>query len=109
MAPSSERRRYQRYLHKSPMNLYRMDNQDNSYYAEMIDCCDQGLSLTTNEKLVLGELVSVELKNYDTNIESPVKKQNYSGIVRWGKRYPSTNAGSNSLYKYGVEFSTTYH
>ena len=55
MGPASERRRYQRYLHKSPMDLYRMDHQDKNHYAEMIDCCDKGLSLMTNEKLVLGE------------------------------------------------------
>ncbi len=105
MKPSSERRRYQRYLHKSPLDLYHMKYKDNSYYAEMIDCNDKGLSLKTNEKLVLGELVYVELKNCDTNIPTSIKKQNYSGIVRWGKRYSSTTAGSNGLYKFGIEFS----
>ena len=71
----------------------------------MIDYCDNGLSMTTNEKLILGELVHVELKNYDPNISTPVKKQNYSGIVRWGIRFPASNADTNALFKYGIEFS----
>jgi len=35
----------------------------------------------------------------------PMKGQSYSGIIRWGKRYQSANAGANGLYKYGIEFS----
>ena len=42
------------------------------------------LSLMTNEKLVLGELIYLELKNYDPNIRLPIKEQSYSGIIRWG-------------------------
>ncbi len=109
MDPSSEKRRYQRYLHKSPIDFYRMGCKDNRHSAEMIDYCYKGLSLMTNEKLVLGELVYVELKNCDANIKPSIKKQNCSGIVRWGKRYPSTNAETNNLYKYGIEFSTSNH
>jgi len=109
MGPSSEKRRYQRYIIKSPMDLYRMDNKDCSYDAEMIDCCNKGLSLMTNEKLVLGEFVYVELKNGGTNVPISIKKQNYSGIVRWGKRYSSTNSIVHGLYKYGIEFSTNNH
>ena len=109
MGPSSEKRRSQRYFLKTPIDLYRMDYKDNRYDAEMIDCCNKGLSLMTNEKLVLGESVYVELKNCDANVPLPIKKQNYSGIVRWGKRYSSTNAGTNGLYKYGIELSTNSH
>ena len=90
------------------MDLYRMNSQNkqNSYYAEMNDCSDNGLSLTTNEKLILGELIHLELKNYEHNIRLPIKEQYYSGIIRWGKRYQLANAGANGLYKYGIEFST---
>ncbi len=109
MEHSSERRKYQRHLHKSSMDLYRMDYQENSYYAEMIDYCDKGLSLKTNEKLVLGELIHVKLKKRDPNLHVSIKKQTYSGIVRWGKRYHSTNAVANGRYKYGIEFSTNNH
>lgn len=89
------------------MNLYRMDYKDkqNSYYAEMNDYCDNGLSLMTNEKLVLGELIYLELKSCGPNIPSYIKGNSYSGIIRWGKRYQSANAGTNGLYKYGIEFS----
>ena len=117
MDPSSEKRNAQRYIHKLPMDLYRMNSQNkqNSYYAEMNDCSDNGLSLTTNEKLILGELIHLELKNYEHNIRLPIKEHNirlpikeqyYSGIIRWGKRYQLANAGANGLYKYGIEFST---
>ncbi len=109
MELSSEKRRYQRHLHKSSMDFYRMNYQDNSYYAEMIDCCDKGLSLKTNEKLVLGELIHIELKDCDPNILPPLKKQNYSGVVRWGVRYHSTDSETNGRYKYGIEFSTNSH
>nr|WP_320191993.1 PilZ domain-containing protein [uncultured Desulfobacter sp.] len=103
----SEKRSARRYLYKLPLNLYRMDYQDAnlSYYAEMSDYCDNGLSLMTNEKLVLGELIRLELKDYEPNTQQPKIAKNHSGIIRWGKRYPSANAGENGLYKYGVEFS----
>ncbi len=109
MGPSSEKRRDQRYIMTSPMDLYRMDNKDYRYDAEMIDYCNKGLSLMTNEKLVLGEFVYVELKTCDTNVPTSIKKQSYSGIVRWGKRYSSTNDRANGLYKYGIELSTNNH
>jgi len=109
MGPSSERRRDQRCLFTSPIDLYRKDYKDNCYDGEMIDFCNNGLSLTTNEKLVLGEFVYVKLKNGDTNIPSSIKKQNYKGIVRWGKRYSSTHATTHGLYKYGIELSTHDH
>lgn len=90
-----------------PLNLYRMDYQDaNSiYYAEMSDYSDNGMSLMTNEKLVLGELILLELKSDDPGMQLPIKVKDYKGIIRWGKRYPSSNAGANGLYKYGIEFS----
>ena len=108
MVHSPEKRSAQRYIHKMPMNLYRMDYQDThstSYYAEMNDYCANGLSLITNEKLVLGELILLEMKNDGSGMQLPIKDKGYRGIIRWGKRYPSANAASNGLYKYGIEFS----
>ncbi|PIE62682.1 MAG: PilZ domain-containing protein [Desulfobacter postgatei] len=104
----SEKRRLQRYKQKLPMDLYRMDYQGkrNSYYAEMNDFCDNGLSLMTNEKLVLGEQIYLELKNCGPNVLLPMKKRNYRGVIRWGKRYQSSNAAANGLYKYGIQFLT---
>ena len=104
MGPSSKKRRYQRYILTFPMDLYRMDYKDNRYDAELIDCCNKGLSLMTNEKLVIGEFIYFELKNCDTNVLLPfIKKKNYIGIVRWEYdiRQPMpeltvfTNMGSN--------------
>lgn len=83
-----------------------MDYKNNRHSAEMIDYCYHGLSLMTNKKLVLGESVYVELTNRDTHIKPSIKGLNCSGIVRWGKRYPLTNAATKNIYKYGIEFST---
>ena len=60
MGPSSERRKDQRYILMSQMDLYRLDYKDTRYEAEMIDFCNKGLSLMTNEKLVLGEFIYVD-------------------------------------------------
>lgn len=56
MVHSPEKRKAQRYTHKLPLNLYRMNyqNENSSYDAEMSDYSDNGMSLMTNEKLVLG-------------------------------------------------------
>lgn len=107
MVHSPEKRKAQRYIRKLPLNLYRMDYQDanSSYDAEMSDYSDNGMSLMTNEKLVLGELILLELKNNTPGMKLPIKDKGYKGIIRWGKRFPSTNAGTNGLYKYGIEFS----
>ncbi len=66
-----EKRHYKRYEYNSPMSLYRMDYQDQYYYAEMKDYSRGGLSLLSNEKLVVGQLVYLEMKNYDDNAAGP--------------------------------------
>jgi len=66
-----EKRRYERYEYSSPMLLYRMDFQDQYYYAEMKDYSKGGLSLLSNEKLVVDQLVYLEMKNYDEYATGP--------------------------------------
>ncbi len=111
MEPHEESRRYQRYESRSPMNLHRMDYQDQCYYAEMNDYSQSGLSMMTNEKLVIGQLVYLEMQRHDEHTTPPDKNRNNIGIIKWAKPYPSTNGGTNGLYKYGVEYSgfSTYH
>ena len=104
MEAIKEKRIDQRYKIRRPMNLYRMDHQDQSYYAEMNDYSHGGLSIATNEKLVIGQLVYLELQTNNHKVTLD-KNVNYGGIVRWAKSYPSTNNGTNGLYKYGVEYS----
>jgi len=87
------------------MNLYRMDYQDQCYYAEMNDYSQGGLSMMTNEKLVIGHLVYLEIQKHDERITPSEKKTNNVGIVKWAKPCPSTNGETNGLYKYGVEYS----
>lgn len=109
VGPKKENRRYQRQEHHSPVDLHRMDYQDQSYYAEMNDYSQGGLSMMTNEKLSIGQLVYLEMKDFGNSVTSPDRKKSHSGIVRRAKPYPSTNGGTNSLYKYWVEYSGTNH
>jgi hypothetical protein len=107
MEAYEEKRSYQRYEHRSPMNLHRMDDQGQYYHAKMNDYSQSGLSMITYEKLVIGHLVYLEMQNYNKHATTPEKNKGYSGIVRWAKPYPSTN----SVYIYGIEYSgsASYH
>ncbi len=99
-----EKRRYQRYEHSSPMSLYRMDYQDQHSYAEMIDYSQGGLAMLTNEKLVLGHVVYLEMKNYAEHTTGPEKCKGYSGDIKWASPHSSSNVESTGSYEYGVEY-----
>jgi hypothetical protein len=99
-----EKRRYERYEYSSPMLLYRMDYHDQYYYAEMKDYSKGGLSLFSNEKLVVDQLVYLEMKNYDEYATGPEKQKSYSGIVKWVNPYLSSNSDAKASYKYGIEY-----
>ena len=101
---SGGKRRYQRHEYNSPMHLYRMDRQEQYYYAEMKDYCQGGLSLLTNEKLIVGQLVYLEMKNYDEHATGPEKYKNYSGSIKWASPYSSSDGDIKDSYKYGVEY-----
>ncbi|MFA5906092.1 MAG: PilZ domain-containing protein [Desulfobacula sp.] len=107
METHEEKRRYQRYEDKSPMHLYRIDSQDQSYYAEMRDYSWGGLSLMTNEKLVVGHLVYLEMKNHQAHAAGPEKYKSYRGIVKWVSYYSSPDLDAKGPYKYGIEYSET--
>lgn len=111
MAPHEEKRSDQRYARKSPMKLHRIDYQDQCFYAEMNDNSSGGLSIVTNEKLEIGQLVYLEMENHNEPTAPPEKNKNHIGIVRWAKPYPSGNAPANGRYKYGIEYSgsSSYH
>jgi hypothetical protein len=102
--PSEEKRCYERYEYSSPMLLYRMDYQDQYYYAEMQDYSKGGLSLLSNEKLVVDQLVYLEMKNYDEYATGPEKHKSYSGSVKWASPYLSSNSDAKASYKYGIEY-----
>ena len=105
MEPHEENRRHQRYELRKSMNLHRMDYQDQCYYAEMNNYSQGGFSMMTNEKLVIGQLVYLEMQKHDEHTTPPDKDKNNVGIVKWAKPYPSTNGGTNGRYQYGVEYS----
>ncbi len=110
MKSHEEKRRYQRYDHSSPMHLYRMDQQDQHYYAEMKDYCEGGLSLMTNERLVVGHLVYLEMKNYDKDATGPEKYKRYRGSVKWIGHHSSANRDAEGPHTYGIEYSQSdYH
>ena len=104
MESYEEKRRYERYEYSSPMFLYRMDYQDQYYYAEMKDYSKGGLSLLSNEKLVVDQLVYLEMKNYDKDATGPEKNKSYSGSVKWVTPYSSSNSDAKASYKYGIEY-----
>ena len=104
MESYEEKRRYERYEYSSPMFLYRMDYQDQYYYAEMKDYSKGGLSLLSNEKLVVGQLVYLEMKDYDEQATGPEKNKSYSGSVKWVNPYLSSNSDAKTSYKYGIEY-----
>ena len=102
--PHEDKRHYQRYKYNSPMFLYRMDHQDQYYYAEMKDYSKGGLSLLSNEKLVVDQLVYLEMKDYDEQATGPEKNKSYSGSVKWVTPYLSSNSDAKASYKYGIEY-----
>ncbi len=105
MEDHKDKRRYQRHEYKSPMHLHRIDNQDQAYYAEMSDYSQGGLSLITNEKLVVGHLVYLEMKNHQAKTTGPEKYKSYRGIVKWISSYSTPNPDMKGPYKYGIEYS----
>ncbi|MCK5836257.1 MAG: PilZ domain-containing protein, partial [Desulfobacula sp.] len=105
MEDYEEKRRYQRYEHNSPIYLYLMDSQDQYYYAEMKDYCQGGLSLSTDEKLVVGHLVYLEMENYDEYAKGPEKYKSYFGSVKWATPYSSSDVDTKNSYKYGIEYN----
>ena len=104
MKPYEEKRRYERYEYSSPMLLYRMDYQDQYYYADMKDYSKGGLSLLSNEKLVVDQLVYLEMKNHDEYATGPEKQKSYSGSVKWSSPSLSSNSDAKPSYKYGIEY-----
>jgi len=100
-----EKRTHQRYEHSSPMSLHRMDYQDQCYYAEMCDYSQAGLSLLTNEKLVIGHFIYLEMKSHNKSVTSPEKYKSYSGSVKWASHHSSLNGDDKGPYRYGVEYS----
>lgn len=107
MEAHEEKRRCQRHKYSSPMNLYRMDCQDQYYYAEMKDYCQGGLSLLTNEKLVAGQFIYLEMKNYNEHSTGPEKNKSYSGSVKWASHGSSFDVGGKGYYRYGIEYHET--
>jgi hypothetical protein len=105
METHDEKRRYPRYDHRTPMNLCRMDNQDECCYAEMKDYGQGGMSMLTNEKLVVGHLVYLEMNQYDQNAKGPEAYKGYRGYVKWASRFSATDRDANGPHLYGVEFS----
>lgn len=104
MEHCEDRRRYQRYDYSIPMSLYRMDYQDEHYYAEMKDSSQAGLSMLTNEKLVVGQIVYLEMKSHTEHATGPEKCKNFSGEVKWMRTYSSSNGDPTCPYEYGIEY-----
>lgn len=104
MDEHKEKRKYQRLVSDSPMGMYRMDEQDLRYYARMNDYSPGGLSMTTSEKLVIGQLVYLEMTHHDPVADGPEKFKGFSGCIKWTAPYKEYDHESMELYKYGLEY-----
>lgn len=98
---TKDKRTYPRYAHESPLNLYRMDDQDQSFYAQMNDYSAGGLSLMTKEKLVLNQLVYLEMNGETPALDDAEKNMGLSGYVKWA----ANPVGNGGPYTYGIKFS----
>ena len=94
--PYEEKRQFQRQDYNCPLNLFRMDQQDQNYYAEMVDYSEGGVSLLTKEKLVIGQFLYLETNDFN---------KKYCGIVKWKSPVSIPGSQANGLYRYGVEYS----
>lgn len=97
-----EKRQEPRLANDSVMNMYRMDFQDDSFYAQMKDYSSGGLSMRTKEELVIGQLVYLEMIGHDKGVKGPEKHKGYSGSVKWKKSVPDSDNGG--FYQYGIEY-----
>lgn len=100
----TEKRAFPRTEYEAPMDLYRMDYQDQSSYAHLRDYSQGGMSLITKEELVLGHYIYLEMKNFDPSAAGPHRKKSYNGSVRWINTIPS-DSNTPKLYRYGIQFS----
>ncbi len=107
MGLNPEKRKYPRHNHISPMNMYRMDFQDEHFYAQMHDYSQGGLSMKTTEDLVIGQLVYLEMIDHEKTSKGPEKNKSYFGSVTW-KDFDSM-ADGNGLYQYGIKYQESVH
>jgi Tfp pilus assembly protein PilZ len=102
MAHYHEKRHYRRYDCDQSAYLYKYDDRDTYYEADMCNYGKGGMYLNTNHKMDIDEQVYIKIKNYDENSKGPEKYKYYTGYVRWsndlGTSYP------DGQYGYGVEY-----
>lgn len=99
-----ENRRYERYNYDCPMYLYRKDNQDQYYSARMKDYSQGGQCLLSNEEMVVGQHVYVEMKNYRQYAGGPEKYRAYNGYVAWARPDSTVYEDGAYAYQYGIEY-----
>jgi hypothetical protein len=98
----NEKRQYPRTANEIMMNLYRMDLQDELFYAQMQDYSQGGLSMKTREKLVIGQLVCLESADTSPLAGVSMQNKNHCGSVRWER--PESFPDGTRCYRYGVEY-----
>lgn len=99
MEATQEKRNYPRKACAAPISLYRMESQDHSFYAQMNDYSSGGMSLVTKEKLVIDQLVYLEMNGCGQSV--PETDRCFSGYVKW----TANPVGSAGPYTYGIKFS----
>lgn len=102
MEPYKEKRQYERYEYHCPINMYLIDDQDHSYYAEMEDYSQGGISMVTNKKLVEGHIVHLQMEESDTEAIGATAVKGHTGCVKWV--IPSSTDEAVGQYKCGLEY-----
>lgn len=104
MEQNEERRRFARHEYTMPLNLHRIDFQDQYSHARMIDYSKGGLSFFSHEKLTLGHFVYLETEHYDKDSSGLEKQKSFSGSVKWMSPERMEDKTPPGLYRYGIEF-----
>lgn len=105
MANYSENRQYYRYDYQAPLELYRYENKDQQYQAQLGNYSMGGMYLETGEKMDVGQHVYVRIRNYDPSAGGFEKYDKYTGYVRWSEELGTSYPGGQ--YGYGIEYSET--
>ena len=103
MEDHSEKRKYERYDYPAPLDLYRYEDRDRRYQAQLNNYSRGGMYLETGEELDVGQHVYIRIRNYDPTAGGFEKYDKYTGYVRWSDELGTSHPGGQ--YGYGIEYS----
>lgn len=99
----SEKREYDRYQCDYQAYLYRYDDREQYYDADIYNYGSGGNYLASNEEMDIGQQVYIKIKNYDKAGKGPEKYESYTGYVKWSNDLGTSSPGGQ--YGYGIEYA----